>query len=291
MVSPWNVSEKSARLCIDQRDDFFFDHPLDHLSGICLVTVVNRFIQSVVFDYEKNLGVRYYVASMQTCFTKYTEIEDALDLNAFVEDINSREARLHFSISQKQALTCHGTAVLSVWSEGEAGEVLDREGLSYGPERIDGCLVHKVLEKNVLISDHLDEGGRYKCRVVLPERPHILDGGELLEVPLLFEAVRQFQLSLMHKVEDIPLKARMILSDMELNLSRPVTRFDKLWIDFDKKQKIENKTSNKFAFTWKCGILCKDQSVGTCSAKYFIVSEERYWKLRNRSSAQKGGNQ
>lgn len=291
MMSSWNVSEKSARLCIDQRDDFFFDHPLDHLSGICLVTVVNRFIQSVVFDYEKNLGIHYCVTSMQTCFTRYTETEEALDLNAFVEDVNNKEARLHFSISQKQVLTCHGRVVLSAYNQAAAEKPEDGKGESGGPARIEGCLVHKVLEKNVLISDHLDQGSHYKCRVILPESPHILEGGELLEAPLLFEAVRQFQLSLMHKVEDIPLKARMILSDMELNLSRPVSRFGKLWIDFDKKQQIENKTQNKFAFTWECGILCGDQIVGACSAKYFIVSEERYWKLRNRSSAQKGGNQ
>jgi len=192
-VAPtWGTSRGFARVDLD--DPVFFDHPLDHVPGMLLVTAMLELAEHVSMLEPDSVTFRL-------SFTRFCE------LGAPVEVTASREAGGTSRIDVVQSGRSIATGLLARCDTQPLTESAPVPALGDGP--ISGELVHRADRRNIAVGPLTVDGGRVWTRVLkqgaiggLPPRAGA--------VASILEAARQFGIAILHRWGEHPLGIRMI---------------------------------------------------------------------------------
>lgn len=192
VAPPWGTSRGFAHVDLD--DPVFFDHPLDHVPGMLLITAILELAEHVSMLEPDNVTFRL-------SFTKFCELGSPIEVTA------SREA--------------DGTSRIDVVQSGRSianGSLAERDTRSrmervavpaLGNGRISAELVHRADPHNIAIGPLTVENGRVWTRVReqraitgLPPRASAVESA--------LEAARQFATAILHRWGEHPLGIKMI---------------------------------------------------------------------------------
>ncbi|MER7128599.1 AfsA-related hotdog domain-containing protein [Streptosporangium saharense] len=194
-----------AVLCVDQVHPFFFDHPLDHVPGMLLVTGLLDLLR----DHE--VLSREHRVRMSLEFTKMCELGPEVSLLAGPDPSGERGTWAVLALQEEEAV-CAGTIELAreqpptVSPAGETAEAVP----------IEAGLAHRADPRNVLIGEPaiLDEGSgeEYEVPLVSPPTGHFLlrYGPEHYGLEEMVEAGRQLATAASHLAHERPRDAVML---------------------------------------------------------------------------------
>jgi hypothetical protein len=199
--------EPPARLRVDKRDPFFFDHPLDHVPGMLIVCAAAELVRA-------GTDVRAGRVRGAMTFRSVCELDPAPALR-----ITGGEIRV----------TQDSTTVADGWFEfSDADDVPERDH-RIEPDRwvpASAALVHRARDENIMIGAPRQVDG-HVCAVVLPPpHGHALAGRhrDTHAVEYLVEAGRQLSTWLPHRLARWPLDAHMlwigVTADLPVRLPR-----------------------------------------------------------------------
>lgn len=261
---------------VDEGQDFFFDHPLDHASGIFLVTALDQFLKEIAGKSPLLEQQNYYIKKMNLNFRCFCEKNQVIQMTAFEAAASVGGVLMEVRAEQGGHVVCDGLVELQPYENAAVHPPILKN-----LRKIEGRQIHKQLEKNILISEFEKTGSYYCSRIFVPQKGHILCGDrDVMEMPLLFETVRQFHIALMHGKEGIPFGARMVLLSMKTVLEEPVHKDSGVTVSLHEKQHISNKGTAQSIFRWKSDLSYEDGPAGSCTVMYSIVDEEKYNEIR-----------
>lgn len=179
--------QRSAPLSVDQDHPFFFDHPLDHVPGILLVTGLLDIVRASADPY---LGARTGRGRVRLSlsFARMCELDSRVML--FAEpDPDAPDDGWAVRATQDDATVCSGTVGLV-----RRGDQLPRwpeRGEQVTPIRPD--LVHRVDQRNVVLAEPRIATECYDVPLVTPPAGHFLrrHGEQRYGVEEIIESGRQ----------------------------------------------------------------------------------------------------
>ncbi|MEV1287417.1 AfsA-related hotdog domain-containing protein [Micromonospora sp. NPDC049679] len=206
-----------AELRVDQRDPFFFDHPLDHVPGMLMVCGMVELARACV-----DTAPEGRVEAAMT-FRSMCELDPAPVLSLDARDTRRRKVRGYQD----------ATVVADGWFEFTAADDLPERECRVDASRwtkAPASLVHRARGENIMIGDPWQADGHVTAAVLQPPAGHALDGRrpETHPVEGLVEAGRQFATWLPHRFGRWPLDAHMLWIGVTVELpsglprSRPV---------------------------------------------------------------------
>lgn len=209
--------QRRATLVVDQRHPFFFDHPLDHVSGMLLVTGLLELVRA-----STNLGARDgQRVRLSIRFARFCELDDRVLLRA---EPGAGQGEWAVLAEQGGVAVCRGTVEV----------VREREVL---PRRGDGSTsvtpmaagwAHRVDPENVVLGEPEISSGVYEVPMISPPVGHFLrrHGDDRYGVEEIVEAGRQLFTAATHLAH---LRARgeqlvwiLVTADVPVGLDRNV---------------------------------------------------------------------
>ncbi|NIH82403.1 nitroreductase family protein [Amycolatopsis viridis] len=174
VVDRWPRPERRTReLMADLDDPFFFDHELDHLPGMMLL--------SAALDLVRPAGADPAVA-LTLDFRGMGELDGPVRLSADSPDSTGRLWQVHADQDGRTIMT--GTI-----EQGDPAETSPGSP-SWPVQPVDQRLVHRRRAENVFVGDLVESEHDWRVTVLPPPPGHHLDGGRTAE--RLIEAARQF---------------------------------------------------------------------------------------------------
>jgi hypothetical protein len=176
--------QRRAALVVDQDHPFFFDHPLDHVSGMLLVTGLLDLVRAGV---DPHLDVRDgRRLRLSVKFTRFCELDDRVLLTA---EPGAAAGEWAVSAVQRGTAVCQGTVEL-VRGRG----VLPRWPADTRPVTpLAPGLAHRVDPRNVVLGAPDISPGVYEVPLLSPPYGHFLrrHGDERYGLEEIIEAGRQ----------------------------------------------------------------------------------------------------
>lgn len=176
--------QRRATLLVDQRHPFFFDHPLDHVSGMLLVTGLLDLVRASASPFEDTRGGRRVRLSIK--FARFCELDDRVLLTA---EPGAAQGEWVVSALQGGTAVCQG--LVEVVRE---PEVLPRRAdVSARVTPIAAELAHRVDPDNVVLGEPEISSGSYEVPLLSPPTGHFLrrHGDDRYGVEEIVEAGRQ----------------------------------------------------------------------------------------------------
>lgn len=195
-------------LAVDRRDSFFYDHPLDHVPGMLIISELLNLVRAEAGPVAGATG-----ASLTLNFREFCEHDDEIVLKAFqaARDPYGLPAwELRAEVGQRTvcdghfSLTCKPCAGNSAAAPVRSGESLMK------PE-----LVHRTRPENILVGETWWDEGKLRARVQPLSQTHRLRGQEL---EYLIEAARQFATLAGHVGYQKSLDSKYIMCGLEADL-------------------------------------------------------------------------
>ena len=212
--------ESHAELAVDTEHPFFFDHALDHLPGLLLITAMTELAWHCSAHTEQGAGLPLYNPQLQARFTKWCLFEPAVQLQA--RGRNALPALVDVQARQDGTPRCEAHVKL------EPMRSLPTQG---GAERhvspCDQRLVNKHNLANVMIGTPLLEDALVHAQVRAQPPGHALAGpdAQLLGTLYLLEAFMQTQRYLNKTAEQLAgVRLRDTLCEVSIELLRPIGR-------------------------------------------------------------------
>lgn len=212
--------ESHAELAVDTEHPFFFDHALDHLPGLLLVTAMTELAWHCSAHTEQMAGLPLYNPQLQARFTKWCLFEPAVRLHARGRD--ALPTLVDVQARQEGTQRCEAHVKLA------PTRLLTAQG---GPERhvspCDQRLVNKHDLANVMIGTPLLEDELVRAQVRVQPAGHALAGpdAQLLGTLYLLEAFMQTQRYLNKTAEQLAgVRLRDTLCEVSIELLRPIGR-------------------------------------------------------------------
>ncbi|MFC3980472.1 AfsA-related hotdog domain-containing protein [Streptosporangium jomthongense] len=219
-----------ATLCVDQNHPFFFDHPLDHVPGMLLVTgLLDLLRDHAVLSRDHRVRLSFE-------FTSMCELGPGIDLSAELSDERGEWTVLAL---QEDRPVCAGTVALTEEPRPESHE---EQGPAVSPAPIEGGLAHRADPRNVLIGEptishdgestgsHDGEREEYVVPLVPPPVGHFLfrHGNEHYGLEEMIEAGRQFATAASHLAHERPRDAVMLWLRLAADLPAAPPRAERL---------------------------------------------------------------
>lgn len=213
--------QRSAMLLVDQDHPFFFDHPLDHVSGILLVTGLLDLVRSSADPYLGGRGGRRIRFSVK--FIKMCELDRRVVL--FAEPGPAKEGTgWAIRAVQDDKIVCFGSVELVTEVEPPP-----RWPQYIGPVTpIQAPVVHRADPRNVVIGEPAISPGFFDVPLISPEPGHFLlrNGEQRYGVEEIVESGRQLFTALCHLAHDRPDDTRLlwlgVTADLPTGSSRSV---------------------------------------------------------------------
>lgn len=202
----------AARLKVDQKHPFFFDHPLDHVPGLLL-------LEGAVQLAQMHAKGRKYVHRIEANFLKYALFDDPIVLSA---QIGSKDERQTFSINVEQAGSLRSCirVELAEYHAPAIPSLPDRDNpIQPCPRKA----VNKLRSENVLIGTPRIAPPGIEADI-LPPHPDCLmsDSARILHPLYLLEAFMQMQRYL-NRVHQDRSRMRDILTGVGFTRIAPIT--------------------------------------------------------------------
>jgi A-factor biosynthesis hotdog domain len=208
--------QRSALLVVDQEHPFFFDHPLDHVPGMQLVTGLLELVRA---SGDPRLGVRGARGGsrirLEVNFTKICETDRRVVLFAEPKTADSGTA-WDVRAVQDEHTVCAGSVELvrddrprPAWAP-PAGAVTP----------IDPQLVHRSDPRNVVLGEPAVTDERYEVPLISPPSGHFLlrHDERRYGVEEIVESGRQFLTALSHVAHGRDRDARMLWLTLSADL-------------------------------------------------------------------------
>ena len=264
-----------ARLVVDQTHPFFFDHPLDHVSGLHLAeamaaTAKAAFLAGRGLPTETPL----FLSELSLAFPAMCALEPAALVEARCAAPQEPAALFLARVEQKDLAVAEATLRLEALPAGAVVSTLH----TASPQAISQEAVNKTRAENVLLSaPRKDADGRLCFALLLPGmRTWATDfPGNAVDTVVLAEAVRQ---TLRASVfagggkagEPAPAGTVGILRGIEVRLTRPLQRTEATELVLDE---LENMAVGATRHVRTAGrILVSGTEAGTFSASALAVS-------------------
>ncbi|GII82698.1 hypothetical protein Ssi03_06880 [Sphaerisporangium siamense] len=207
----------SAALAVDPGDPYFFDHPLDHLPGMALVSGLLDLLRATGAGLPERAGSRM---ALTLALPSFCELDAPVHLEAtrLPADASGLPGARKVVLRARQfdRAVCEGEAVFA-----PAAPV--PEGTATGPDhpdQRDGTLVHRHRAENVLVSGMIPDGSTRTVRVRRPADGHPLAAGpgEPARAEVVIDAARQFGTMICHVEHSLADDARLVLLSIEADL-------------------------------------------------------------------------
>jgi hypothetical protein len=197
---------RETALHVDLDDPFFFDHPLDHVPGMLLVTGL--------LDLARPLAGGDRVA-LSLAFTAVCELDEPVTLHAAPHTIALSGEVGGWAVRAVQ----RGRAVCEGLVSGYRVHPPEITAVPAGsPARpVDQRLVHRARAENVLLGEPGRIGEEYRFPVLRPA-PGTFLSADGYRAEALIESGRQMSTMLAHTVAGHPLGTRMLWSTVEADL-------------------------------------------------------------------------
>lgn len=277
----------TAHLVVDERHPFFFDHPLDHVSGVHLIEAMLQIVHTA-YCQAHNLAVHppLFISHINVDFSRLCEKGKAIDVES--EQLDYREAGSTASlfkgtIRENDTILCAGDfRVQPVEAGSEFGRTcfasLQRETRPRS-SACDAFIVNKRTASNVFICDPVEHNDSQNGLLfdIMPVGDHSLFGdssGSHVPSLYLLEAFRQTQRYLDHtkKENAAPQASRAFLASLGLRLERPIGRHELTQI---KMGPISHIRVGKSMLAESTGYLLVDGvERGVCTAKSILVTDD-----------------
>jgi 2-oxo-3-(phosphooxy)propyl 3-oxoalkanoate synthase len=195
-------------LVVDCEDSFFYDHPLDHVPGMLIVSGLLDLVRAEAGAVAGATG-----ASMSFNFYRFCENDDEIVLKSFqaVCDPHGQPTwKLSAEVGQRTVCDGHVSLIRKPGAENSvAAPVRPGESL-LKPE-----LVHRTRPENILVGEAWWDEGRLRARVQQPTQTHPLRD-RVLEY--FIEAARQFATLAGHVGYQKSLDSKYIMRGLEAEL-------------------------------------------------------------------------
>lgn len=223
-------------LVVDERHPFFFDHPLDHVSGLHLAEAMGQIAKTgQLLSLGLESGEPLFVSEIRLAFHDYCDKTNKAIVRAAAEPGREAGAPLaHYmaEIVQEGRIAATGTYIImpgyAVEPIAQPEELVD----IFPAEPAHPEIVNKHSPVNVLISraESTEEKGSLKCRLCIhPENSYFNDQpGPWLDTIVLLEACRQSLRVFAHAWHEPgdkqPAGLLPVLKSMHIKLEHPIVR-------------------------------------------------------------------
>jgi hypothetical protein len=208
----------SATLALNPNDRYFFDHPLDHVPGMALVTGLLDLVRaSGPGDLDQD-GLRM---DLSLALPRFCELEPVTRLEATALADDSPVAGLDGTVSIRAAqdgrLVCDGSVSIHRGRRPAAGPA-DAAPSRFQPVR--QALVHRQRRENVLIGDLVTDDQGCTVAVGRPPAGHVLAAraGQAIRPEVLIDAARQFGTLICHQEHHAPMDTQLVLLSVEADI-------------------------------------------------------------------------
>jgi A-factor biosynthesis hotdog domain len=207
----------SATLTLNRNDRYFFDHPLDHVPGMALVTGLLDLVRaSGIGDLDQD-GLRMGLSLALPTFCELgsmTRLETAAP--AAEEPAAGPDGTVSVRACQDGRLVCDGS--VSIRRGPPAAGPADAGLGRFQP--VGQALVHRQRQDNVLIGNLVTDRQGCTVAVCRPPAGHVLAAraGQAIRPEVLIDAARQFGTLICHQEHDAPLDTQLVLLGVEADI-------------------------------------------------------------------------
>ncbi len=215
-----------GKLFVDENHTYFFDHALDHVTGVLLLEGIFQLIDSYVMYTSQRLNyMDFYIELLDISFHKFCEkyypIIVKLDIKATEENTQS----FNISILQINDLICSGVIKLVYLNKimSADNKKISKNSLT---QKTDKKLVHKKYDENVLVSSLMkDKNQQYYCKMINPSQDHILSNNgssNLYSLLYFIEGTKQFLTQAAHILQKTDFDTYMNLLSVYVKVYKPI---------------------------------------------------------------------
>lgn len=212
----------SALLNIDQEHPFFFDHPVDHVPGMVLMSSLIALAERAGVECEKNKNDELVGRVVELNFLRICELDEPSHAHASMVDKNG--FHWNVEVTQKNRKTCAGSIRLAPLRGLPTSSSKNQKSVTARPAS--GTLTHRRRPENIVVSglertDHrlmVSYLGTPQSR----RRSRCVRSTHAIEE--LFEAARQFATLMCHSVGGVDINTRLLLNSVFVTVSRPLPR-------------------------------------------------------------------
>jgi hypothetical protein len=198
----WIAGSTTAKLRIDARHPFFFDHPLDHVPGMLLVAGLLDLIRD-----EIPAGSRL---ALSLEFPSMCELDRPTQLTATLENAGFR-----LTATQDGRAVCTGTVGVRAYT----APALVAGHRDWKP--VSAELVHRARPENIALGEPEDVGGEVRVPVLPPTGYLAERGNGGYDVEAMIEAGRQLATLFAHTVAGNPIDSQLLWCRLDADL--PIT--------------------------------------------------------------------
>ncbi|MFD0887334.1 AfsA-related hotdog domain-containing protein, partial [Streptosporangium algeriense] len=203
-----------AVLRVDQNHPFFFDHPLDHVPGMLLVTGLLDLLR------DHAVLSRDHRVRLSLDFTKMCELGPEVGLFAGPDPSGERGVWTVLALQEDRPV-CAGTVELTdTLTETPGADPAGEQDAAVSTAPIEAGLAHRADPRNVLIGEpvisredaHASSQEEYEVPLVSPPTGHFLlrHGNEHYGLEEMIEAGRQLATAVSHLAHERPRDAVML---------------------------------------------------------------------------------
>lgn len=212
----------SARLNVDQEHPFFFDHRVDHVPGMVLVSGVIALAERAGAECGKNADDELTGQAIELQFLRICELDEPPCAYASMIDANG--LRWNVEVTQKGRRTCAGSVRLAPLRGLPPLPSRNQKPITAKPA--DGTLTHRRRPENIVVSRMERTDHRLLVSYLGLPRSCMRSQGvrNTYAIEELFEAARQFATMMYHSVGGVGMNTRLLLTSVLVDVSRPLLR-------------------------------------------------------------------
>lgn len=253
-------------LIVDERHPYFFDHPLDHVSGILMLEGLLQLAEAA--------EVPGFIRYLRMNFPRFCE----KNLPATLELLPANDELRAGRVLQQGIPVC---AVKLIASALPPARTWERRAV----QPADPAILHKARRENVLIGEWSTTRGVVRAATLPPPNGHLLAGGDPVHHSPLYvlEVVRQLITGLAHTEYQVPIGHPMNLVGVDLVLEAPVPRSATLELEHQLRR-LAPAGENAFAL-FETNLLVGGEPLGSCRLTAQVLTRDAYQRVRHRKAA------
>jgi len=264
-----------AVIGIDQKDPFFFDHPLDHVPAMLLIEAALGLAGQAA---AAGVGSprRWHIGRLRLDFVRFCELSPPPVARLWAV---GAPGSWEVEFRQDGQLIGQGTLEwrggFGDWPEGSQERRQGAEVAALSPEPVAAELVHRSRPQNVLLGGVI---GGCSAEMLTPPPGHYFRrrSSRLRTLGELIEAVRQFGTLVGHTEGGIPPGHQFIVKSCEVRLDRPLSRAQRVTLHLTQLRDRRGRGAGTVAV----GIEASGQLAGAASFTGQAVSAAAYRRIR-----------
>jgi len=298
---PGYPSKIRAKLSVSEKHPFFFDHPLDHVSGLQLAESMLQLADLLAdIDYGGDEKNHLYVSEIEVDFKTFCRLDQTADIHIVEMDKSGEsESDHHFYrgvINDCNKELCRGRFRISMIPSPKRGNSFQPANTNR-QHHIPPCakeLINKTYEENVFISDPSDDRHAVGTTFsILPLRNHTFfsdtpDKG--LPTLYLLEAFMQTQRFIRYLTNYDQqyqyVTSKDILKSVKISLERPVGVNESPCIKL--QPTVCRDLGKGLLRSGNATLMIDTEVIGNCNIRTVVIDDDLLSALKNINAAKKG---